>query len=557
MAKLFITLYLMVLASFVVFVIYAMSIDYLGGIIGEGVIIEEKVSKGTFMLLSDSVDGLNKQQTDSLLKEYKKLFGNGFMLLEQVELNLEEDNLRSLNENKVVSVEENQIFNNKSKEMLSDLDTVTILYFKRRNTTQVWRLELDYDTNISINESGLLLKLVGGKFSNGMMVLLQSRLLSHAPDDWSDILKQIQTNFGMPLSLVTLEKIPQNINDRAQIVASINNGKTVNVSQGAKVATFVKQIPNSQKLLQIGPITIPWYVRNMPLLIILAFALSFATTLFIWLWPLWSNLIKIKQASDEFGAGNYDTRIPLKKLSPIKNITKAFNAMAEQTQRSIRSQKELTSAVSHELRTPVARMRFALEMLNASDNKEDQIRYADAINEDINELDLLLEELLSYARFDQNNPNLNLSLVKLIPWLDHSMQKLLPLANNKTLVYMVKDIEDDETNHFEPRLMSRVLDNLVQNALRYAKSKVKVSLKRADDHYLLIVEDDGEGIPKEKRENIFDAFSRIDESRDRASGGFGLGLAIVERIVKAHQGSVSIHTSYLGGARFEVRLPRK
>ncbi len=547
----------MVIASFIVFIIYAVSFDYLGGIIGEGALIEEKVSKGTFMLLSDSVEGLNKQQMDKQLKDYKKLFGNGFMLLEQEELSLDEEDLSRLNKMKVVSVEENRIFNNKNKEVLSDLDTATILYFKRRNTTQVWRLELDYDTSISINESGLLLKLVGGKFSNGMMVLLQSKILPKKPQDWPDILSHLQVNFGLPLSLVTINDVPQNLNDKKQIITAIKNDKTVNISQGTEVATFVKKIPNSSQLLQIGPISIPWYVRNMPLLIILAFVLSFATTLFLWLWPLWSNLIQIKKASDKFGAGNYATRISLKKLSPIKNVTKAFNSMAEQTQRSIRSQKELTSAVSHELRTPVARMRFALEMLTASENHDDKVRYINAITEDIDELDLLLEELLSYARFDQNNPQLNPSLVKIIPWINHSMERLLPLAGDKNLQYVVKDIEINESNYFEPRLMSRVLDNLVQNALRYAKNKVKVTFKKVDDSYVLVVEDDGEGIPEDKRENIFDAFSRIDVSRDRASGGFGLGLAIVDRIVKAHQGTVSIHTSYLGGARFEVRLPRK
>ncbi len=557
MAKLFISLYLMVLASFIVFLFYMVSIDYLGGVIGEGRLIEEKVSKGTFMLLTDSVDGLTQQQTNTRLKEYKNLFGNGFMLLEQSKLKLSESDLRRLNEGKVVSVEESKIFNNKSKEVLDDLDTVTILYHKRGNTTQVWRLELDYGTDISINESGLLLRLVSGKFSNGMMVLLQSRLLPSDPSEWPNILNELQVNFGMPLSLVTLDGISQDISKRKRIKASMENDETINISQGTDVATFVKKIPNSQKLLQIGPINIPWYVRNMPLLFIFAFGLSFATTLFIWLWPLWSNLMKIKRASDEFGAGNYDTRIPLQKLSPIKNVTKAFNTMAEHTQRSIHSQKELTSAVSHELRTPVARMRFALEMLNASHDKDDKTRYVNAITEDIDELDLLLEELLSYARFDQNNIQLNPSLVKIMPWISRSMEKLIPLAGDKELRYVVKNIEENETNDFEPRLISRVLDNLVQNALRYAKNKVKVTFKRSDDSYWLIVEDDGEGIPEDQREHIFDAFSRIDASRDRASGGFGLGLAIVDKIVKAHHGNVSIQSSYLGGARFEVRLPRK
>ena len=103
--------------------------------------------------------------------------------------------------------------------------------------------------------------------------------------------------------------------------------------------------------------------------------------------------------------------------------------------------------------------------------------------------------------------------------------------------------------------MSRVLDNLVQNALRYAKHKVDVTFTKDHNDYLLIVEDDGNGIAKDQREHIFEAFSRIDASRDRASGGFGLGLAIADRIIKAHQGSILVSDSSMGGARFEVRIP--
>jgi two-component system sensor histidine kinase RstB len=268
-------------------------------------------------------------------------------------------------------------------------------------------------------------------------------------------------------------------------------------------------------------------------------------------------LLKIKKAADEFGSGNYNARIPRRWWSPVKKISNAFNAMAEQTQNSIRQQKELTSAVSHELRTPVARMRFALEMLDSSSSKHDKTRFINDINEDINDLDLLLEELLSYARFDQKNHSINPRLEKLIPWLSNSMEKLMSLAGNKVLHYRVEGIGINETSLFDARLMTRALDNLVQNALRYAKHTVEVMLTKDHDNYLLIIEDDGIGISKDKREEIFNAFSRIDTSRDRASGGFGLGLAIVDRIVKAHLGNIIVLDSPLGGARFEIRIPAK
>ena len=307
--------------------------------------------------------------------------------------------------------------------------------------------------------------------------------------------------------------------------------------------------------LQVGPIKIPWFVRYLPTLVLLAFVLSIATALFLWLLPLWSNLQKIKRAAIEFGNGNYDARIPFRKRSSIADVSAAFNSMAERTQDSIRSQKELTSAVSHELRTPVARMRFALEMLENTEDRQAIKRYSTDINDDIEELDKLLEELLSYARFDQVNSKISLRMEKLSPWLTKSINKLMPLAKDKNLDYQVIGIGVNESAIFEPRLLSRVLDNLVQNAIRYARNNIEVTLCKDNEHYLLIVEDDGPGIEKQQRGKVFEAFSRLDASRDKATGGFGLGLAISDKIIKAHQGHINISKSKMGGAKFDVYWP--
>ena len=105
--------------------------------------------------------------------------------------------------------------------------------------------------------------------------------------------------------------------------------------------------------------------------------------------------------------------------------------------------------------------------------------------------------------------------------------------------------------------MTRVLDNLVQNGLRYAAERVEVRFSKDQENYRIIVDDDGKGIAENEREKVFEAFSRIDASRDRSSGGFGLGLAIANRIIKAHKGHIVISESNLGGARFEVSWPIK
>ena len=561
MAKLFFTLYLMVIASFGVFSFYLFAIEFLGDSIGAGAEIDERVSKGTFKLLNESLDGLNKQQTDKLLQRYKQLFGDEFKLAEISSLDLSKKQLKQLQNGKVVSTEETNILilngTKTREEMDDDLEEVDILYFKRPGTSLVWRVSLDYNLNISVNESGMAMSITSGKFSDGMMYLIQSKLLTEEQGKWAGILNTLQKDFDMPLKITDVDSI--RFDDRDKQLSVLHENKAINITQGTNYATFVQQIPNNHRLLQVGPVEIPWYMRNFHYLFIAALILSIATTLLLWLWPFWANLTRLKHAAEDFGAGNFSARIADKRWSPISKISQAFNAMAEQIQQSMRSQKELTSAVSHELRTPVARMRFALEMLETSNNANDKSRYIGDINEDIDELDLLLEELLTYARFDQKSHQIHPRLEKLIPWISQSMEKLMPLANNKTLHYQVQGIGVNETGLFEPRLMSRVLDNLVQNALRYAKQTVEVTLSKDHskdyDYYLLMVEDDGEGIAREKQEHIFEAFSRIDASRDRASGGFGLGLAIVDRIIKAHSGTVAVKKSALGGACFEVRIP--
>ncbi len=106
----------------------------------------------------------------------------------------------------------------------------------------------------------------------------------------------------------------------------------------------------------------------------------------------------------------------------------------------------------------------------------------------------------------------------------------------------------------DPRLMSLALSNLLANAGRYAKDKVRCAVRHRDGCYQIDVEDDGKGIPDAERESIFKAFTRIDDSRNRNTGGYGLGLAIVSRIATLHGGTVVAEASQeLGGARFTLR----
>jgi two-component system OmpR family sensor kinase len=105
--------------------------------------------------------------------------------------------------------------------------------------------------------------------------------------------------------------------------------------------------------------------------------------------------------------------------------------------------------------------------------------------------------------------------------------------------------------------LHRALQNLTGNALKFAASVIRVTVRKDGEFVLIAVEDDGCGIPEENWESIFEPFSRVDSSRNRKSGGYGLGLAITRQIVGWHQGEISLSNSDLGGAKFVVKLPSK
>ncbi len=560
MAKLFITLFLVVLASFGLFIGFIILMNSFGDEIGGLQEASVDASKGTFMLLEKSIDGLDQQQIKAVVKQHQQYFDPYLGLFEISSLPLDNEELAQLEQGGIVDseVEADAIINSTIKAIGDTPVELDFLYKKVPDSSLVWRLNFDIDADASIDNLDITVTVKPGRYANGMHYLIHQLLLQQPEENWQQIIQDLQPDYGLPLRLHDEPTLLSTLKDNPyskEWNSLITKGEVANITQESNQATFVQRIPNSSKILQIGPIQIPWFIRYFIHFMLLSFVLSIAIVLFLWVLPFWSNLIKIKQAANAFESGNYDARIPYKKRSLIAEVTQAFNSMAEQTQRSIRSHKELTSAVSHELRTPVARMRFALEMLSSTDNKQDQQRFVKDINKDIDELDLLLEELLTYARFDRKDADFSFKEVLFTAWFSGSMEKLLPLATHKTLNYQVEGISKNDAVIMDARLMTRVLDNLVQNALRYANQHIEVTLSRDNNHYLIVVEDDGMGIPAAERAHIFDAFSRLDASRDRASGGFGLGLAIAERIVKGHQGNIAIRDSKLGGARFEVRLP--
>ncbi|MBV4536120.1 MULTISPECIES: ATP-binding protein [Pseudomonas] len=277
--------------------------------------------------------------------------------------------------------------------------------------------------------------------------------------------------------------------------------------------------------------------------------------LLVWVWPHWRDLERLKETARRLGQGQMSERTHISAHSNIGELAGVFDTMAGDLERHVNQQRELLNAVSHELRTPLTRLDFGLVLLFDEVPPASRKRLLELVGH-VRELDELVLELLSYSRLqnaEQARERVEVSLLELV---DSVLGGFAEELDGRGIQWEVR--ADDKLPRFvlDPRLTARAVQNLVRNAMRYCDESLLLRLKlEADGACLLTVEDDGIGIPVEERERIFQPFYRLDRSRDRNTGGFGLGLAISRRAIEGQGGTLTVAQSVLGGAQFKIRLP--
>jgi signal transduction histidine kinase len=279
-------------------------------------------------------------------------------------------------------------------------------------------------------------------------------------------------------------------------------------------------------------------------------ALALLVPIALWSRSHWQGLQMLSRVADEFGAGKLSARARMKPSDAAYPLAGRINAMAERIQGLLESQKNLLHSVSHELRTPIARLEFALELLaDKADDPALSKRIA-AMHGDLAELNELVNELLSMSKLD-NATEPQRALFEVEPVLCECADGLhpRPATLHVELAARLGSVDGDR------RLLARAVGNLLRNAQKYAAHTVALSARREGGLLEIVVDDDGPGIPEEEREHIFEPFYRLDRSRDRATGGFGLGLSIARKAVALHGGVLRVERSPLGGARFVITLP--
>jgi two-component system sensor histidine kinase RstB len=382
--------------------------------------------------------------------------------------------------------------------------------------------------------------------------------LEHYQGQETQRLTQLQSYFPFPLRIVSLEKSGLEPDQRARIkrkevVLALKEGgaarhSSIRIIAPSKIAGHV---------LVMGPMYLFDWMPVQLLLIISAVSLLVITSAaYFIIHPLEKKIKNVEGAARRIGGGDLGARAEVFGRDEVSQLAHAFNSMAEHIQRLIDSQRELTRAVSHELRTPVARIRFGMEMLADTDDVDSRFEQLALLDGDITELNKLIDEILTYAKLEQGIPVLDFEAVDLGHLLQKVAKETLALGvKPKVTVILPPEGTVVEAEH---RYLHRVLQNLAGNAIRYATSEIRLSAGVYDNCAYIAVEDDGAGIPEKDRERVFQPFTRLDDSRTRASGGYGLGLSIVSRIAFWFGGQIKVEESpTLGGAKFMMTWPIK
>ncbi|MFL1386219.1 ATP-binding protein [Pseudomonas tritici] len=354
-------------------------------------------------------------------------------------------------------------------------------------------------------------------------------------------LSQLQQHYGLRLDLV----------QRDELALSQREQQLLAAGQLVVRGDFMEFIANIDGGPQLLNIKLPEEPKWLYLWAYGLLGLSLAIVLYFWVRPHWRDLEHIRLAAQRFGDNDLSSRILLPRRSTVRELAGHFNQMAERIESLIANQRELTNAVSHELRTPIARLSFELDQLKQQTDPRQRGELIADMYADLGELEEMVSELLTYASLERGATQVTRERIEAHSWLDSVIGSVALEAEAAGIQLSLRTCEVDFIQ-IEPRFMARAVINLLRNAIRYAERRVEVSLVKFGSGYEVRVCDDGPGVPEEGRSKIFQPFMRLDASRDRRTGGFGLGLALVQRVSQWHGGQVQVLDSEWGGASFRM-----
>ncbi|MGI9463900.1 MAG: ATP-binding protein, partial [Aestuariivirgaceae bacterium] len=250
-------------------------------------------------------------------------------------------------------------------------------------------------------------------------------------------------------------------------------------------------------------------------------------------------ILQLAEAAQSFGMGREVENFEPRGAAEVRNAAHAFLNMKRRIERHVEQRTAMLAGVSHDLRTVLTRFKLELALIEAGPHRE-------ALREDVEEMERMLEGYIAFVRGDGGETSETVDVRKILTGVVGTMKRSglrIKLICDGKLEAPVK-----------PDAFRRCISNLVSNAARFAK-KIELSAQKSGRYLIVTVDDDGIGIPAEKREDVFRPFFRLEDGRNQDEGNTGLGLAIARDIAQSHGGDITLGDSALGGLRARVRLP--
>ena len=248
-------------------------------------------------------------------------------------------------------------------------------------------------------------------------------------------------------------------------------------------------------------------------------------------------IINLARASEKFGRGEDVGEYRPSGALEIRQAGYEFERMRKRIIRHLNQRSEMLSGISHDLRTPLTRIKLQLAFI-----KDKQL--SNKLSGDVIEMEKMLNEYLQFSKNRSSEKGEKFNLSKL---LDDTIKKY----NNKNIAV---EISQNILFHGKKTLINRCISNLLDNAVKYGKN-IKVNLKKSNNNIILLIDDDGPGIPKNEYENVFKPFYKIDKSRNETKSSVGLGMSIASDIIQSHGGNIKLEKSILKGLKVKITLP--
>jgi two-component system sensor histidine kinase BaeS len=262
-------------------------------------------------------------------------------------------------------------------------------------------------------------------------------------------------------------------------------------------------------------------------------------------------------AAQRIAGGAHDTRVEVRGTDELAQLGEAFNTMAASLARAEENRRQLLADVAHELRNPLATVQSYIEAIADGVLPADEENWG-AIRAETTRLNRLVDDLQHVARAEAHQLDIHRTVIELESLVSEAVRAAHPGYATKGVALRAAVPPEAPDIYADRERLSEVLANLLANALRHTPrgGSVNVSVRDEDEFVEIAITDTGEGIDAEHLDRVFERFYRVDPARSRASGGAGIGLAIVRAILEAHGGSVCVTSEGIGrGTTFTVRLP--